>query len=157
MNACEHEQDVNLFLDGELEGERLRTFEAHLEGCAPCREQVEHWRQVREALGSLTRGVSLSQIGWARLHDRLSARMREARLAEIRRMAEGFAAMAAAVLLACFLWQGVWTAATPAMNDPLADAAWEQALVNEAANDEADEDLQLARWLAYDLSPRRHR
>lgn len=47
---CEHHDTVAAYLLGALSGGERREFEAHLAGCAPCREDVAELRLVSDAL-----------------------------------------------------------------------------------------------------------
>ena len=60
MSACEREVVAGPYLDGELSAAARVEFEAHLVGCATCREEVERMREVSRRLEPL-RGVALSQ------------------------------------------------------------------------------------------------
>ena len=44
---------VDLYIDGDLAGEELERFEAHIDGCAACRGELELARQVVDGLRSL--------------------------------------------------------------------------------------------------------
>lgn len=153
MNHCRFQDNLSAYLDDELEADRRGTIETHLSTCDACRAEVEQYRAIRGAFES-ARDSHLAQVQWARLHQRVALAVRDQRLTEIRRTAESFAAMAAAVLLACFLWQGVWNSDATTTDNPLADAAWERTLVGGGVSEDTDEDLQLAQWIAYDLAPR---
>jgi hypothetical protein len=53
MKTCGFENLVDQYLDGELSGAKLRSFEAHLETCPLCREQVEQYRAMLDELHGL--------------------------------------------------------------------------------------------------------
>lgn len=68
MKTCGFENQINLYLDAELSGAKLRSFEAHLQQCPRCREEVE---QYRELLGGF-QGLEDREVPTA-LQDRLHA------------------------------------------------------------------------------------
>ena len=53
MNTCGFEKQKNLYLDGELSGAKLAAFEAHLQQCPECREELEQYRGLLDALKDL--------------------------------------------------------------------------------------------------------
>ncbi len=53
MKTCGFENQINQYLDGELSGAKLRAFEAHLQECPSCREEVEQFRGLLDGLHSL--------------------------------------------------------------------------------------------------------
>jgi hypothetical protein len=58
MKTCGFEKMINAYLDGELSGAKLRSFEEHLPACPRCREDVEQYRSMLEALrGAVDREV----------------------------------------------------------------------------------------------------
>jgi anti-sigma factor RsiW len=68
MKTCGFEKQIDLYLDNELSGAELRSFEAHLQACPECRKQVE---QTRGMLLKL-RGMAEREAP-AMLSDRLHA------------------------------------------------------------------------------------
>lgn len=50
MNTCGYQKQVDSYLDGELSGEKLRAFEAHLQTCPRCVEIVEQTRGLLQEL-----------------------------------------------------------------------------------------------------------
>lgn len=53
MKTCGFENLINQYLDGELSGAKLRSFEAHLPACPSCREEVEQFRGLLAELHGL--------------------------------------------------------------------------------------------------------
>jgi hypothetical protein len=53
MKTCGFENQINLYLDNELSGAELRSFEAHLQACPECRKEVEQTRGMLRELGGL--------------------------------------------------------------------------------------------------------
>ncbi len=49
------EEDLSAYVDGELNASALQRVEAHLEGCAACRESVTELRAVRQSVKELPR------------------------------------------------------------------------------------------------------
>lgn len=51
MNACdEHFLNVSLHLDGELRGQELEDFRAHLACCVACSKQLEEQQEFSDLL-----------------------------------------------------------------------------------------------------------
>jgi anti-sigma factor RsiW len=46
-------EEIQTFLDGEMDGDRSRELQAHLEACCPCASYLESARATRDALGRL--------------------------------------------------------------------------------------------------------
>jgi anti-sigma factor RsiW len=50
MKTCGFENQINPYLDGELSDAKLSAFEAHLQACPQCREEVEQYRGMLDSL-----------------------------------------------------------------------------------------------------------
>ncbi len=53
MKPCRMQNQISLYLDGELNGEALRRFEDHLQNCEGCRTEVEQMSDLLRALRTL--------------------------------------------------------------------------------------------------------
>ncbi len=93
MKPCEQQQNIALYVDGELEGEKLARFEAHLAQCPACQEELEQVRELLRQLRDLPVVDVPAQLP-ARLH---AALIEEAGKARIRRPRPTWLPMAAAV------------------------------------------------------------
>jgi hypothetical protein len=71
MKTCGFEKQINPYLDGELSGEKLRAFEAHLEDCPKCRREVEQFRGLLNELHGL-QDLEVPPMLKARIHDALA-------------------------------------------------------------------------------------
>jgi cell division septum initiation protein DivIVA len=71
MKTCGFEKQINPYLDGELSGAKLRSFEAHLEACPRCREEVEQYRGLLNELHGLE-DLEVPPLLAERLHAALS-------------------------------------------------------------------------------------
>lgn len=99
--SCEQ---LERYLDGDLAGELREEFEAHLQGCAACRDEVARAERLSELLAQAA--MRLEAVP-ADLADRIE---RHVRHAVYRRRALLLSGVAAA-MAACVL---VWQLATPA-------------------------------------------
>lgn len=102
MKTCGFEKQMDAYLDGELSGEKLRAFEAHLHECEPCREQAE---QYRELLGEL-RGMEELEVPdqlRQRLHAALSSEIAKGDGRVKRKLNPWALTTAAAALVICLV------------------------------------------------------
>lgn len=53
MKPCGMQNQISLYLDGQLAGEALRRFEDHLQKCGECADEVEQMQQMLHALKAL--------------------------------------------------------------------------------------------------------
>ncbi len=53
MKPCRMQNQISLYLDGELNGEALRRFEDHLQNCEGCRTELEQMSDLLRALRTL--------------------------------------------------------------------------------------------------------
>ena len=53
MSACKNERLIKPWLDGELEPSAASRMEAHVGGCAACRETAAEYRAISERLSAL--------------------------------------------------------------------------------------------------------
>lgn len=118
MNCRETRPLLPLFFDGELEARQMRAVALHSTRCADCEGELRQLETVQDALvaqiASQIEGIDLSRV-WQGVAPRLerpasgvfrrwTKRWEPPRLSWLR-PAPAFAALAAACLLAVFLWQ----------------------------------------------------
>jgi len=76
MNCNEVSQSLLSYLDNELNLQERNSIEAHLSACPNCRKEMEALaetqRELRQALESMTAGVSPSPLTWATIKQRLA-------------------------------------------------------------------------------------
>lgn len=80
MNCKEVNQSLLSYLDNEVSPEEREAIEAHLSACSGCREEMEALtktqRELRQALESMTAGVSPSPNALANIEQRLAVEER---------------------------------------------------------------------------------
>lgn len=80
MNCKNVSQSLISYLDNEVNPEERESIEAHLSVCSNCREEMEALavtqRELRQALESITTGVSPSPYAWANIEQHLAAEER---------------------------------------------------------------------------------
>lgn len=112
MDACKHINDLSSYLDGELDARRRLAMEAHLDGCAACRAELEQLRALSGVLAEVPQPVLPPHAMW-RLHGRVNEWLEEAAIAEreterverrILRITRILTGIAACVLVAGSLW-----------------------------------------------------
>ena len=109
--ACEaYDEDLSALLDGELSEERETEVRAHAASCPRCARRLDALRSVDGLLASAPAPPVPHDLR-ARLDARIAADARPPRLRRLGRPALGFAAAAAAAVLALYL--GVRTGETP--------------------------------------------
>ncbi|MFC1924584.1 beta-propeller domain-containing protein [Chloroflexota bacterium] len=78
MNCNEVSQSLLSYLDNEVNPQERNSIEAHLSACPNCRKEMEALaetqRELRQALESMTAGVSPSPHAWATIKQRLVAK-----------------------------------------------------------------------------------
>jgi hypothetical protein len=102
MKTCGFEKHINAYLDGELSGAKLRSFEAHLQECPRCRGEVE---QYREMLGEL-RAMEEREVPallQQRLHTALSSEIAKGDGRVKRKLNPWALTAAAAALVVCLV------------------------------------------------------
>jgi len=72
MTHARASAQLSAYLDGELDPSEVRAVEAHLAGCAICREDLAALRQVKRWLGRLPE-VEPSEAVWQSLRRRITA------------------------------------------------------------------------------------
>ncbi len=93
MKPCEQQQNIALYVDGELSGKELAQFESHLAQCPACQEELEQVRELLRQLNDLPELEVPAQLP-ARLR---AALLEEAGKARIRSPRPTWLPMAAAV------------------------------------------------------------
>ncbi len=53
LSCPESQENFSAYLDGALDGGRMRALSAHLDTCATCRAEFAAWRSVQSVLGEL--------------------------------------------------------------------------------------------------------
>jgi anti-sigma factor RsiW len=149
---CDRAGEVHAYHDGELEAPRARALEAHLEGCAACRELLEELRGLSGLFGRAEM-AAMPQIAMARLEASWSRNSERALL----RITSWMTGVAAAVLIGALLaWSNVTgepAKVTARAKGPVVAA--DPVVLATAAEPpgEANSDLiQVAQWMADDLS-----
>lgn len=119
MNSEEHrywKEMLGAYVMGDLEDEQRSALEAHIEGCAECRAEVEELRPVVEALSSVVEPdfIAPETPGTERppedLMDKTLAQIQEDRLRERsrRRRRAAIIGVAAAAVIAVISFAGVF-------------------------------------------------
>lgn len=75
---------LEVFLDGELQGQRLSRFQAHLRSCTDCKGELEEARKIQEGLADLPTGdcpsaVTQRVLAWAAAREAPDERSRSRR------------------------------------------------------------------------------
>lgn len=118
MNCRETRPLLPLFFDGELEARQMRTVALHSTRCAACETDLRRLERLQDALAARI-SSQLDEIDVSRIWDGVTARIDVVPLPRPQRWREwwegehsgwlgkvpAYAALAAAALLAIFLWQ----------------------------------------------------
>ncbi|MGE5609961.1 MAG: anti-sigma factor family protein [Bacillota bacterium] len=142
---CENNRHLDAYYDGELFGEDLARFEAHLSECLPCRTELQELQKLSELI-SRVEIPSIPSETMDRLHDyaEMSGEM------TVLRIAEWLTAAAAAILVVGLLvlfWE------RPSYAQSV--TAWEQVVINRQVDGQGNgtvEPLQMAEWVARGLA-----
>ena len=77
--TCREYKDVMMaFLDGELENEQIKTFQAHLKDCSECRQDLEQFTSLKEITDSVSLVEPEDRVWdqyWDNVYNRLERRM----------------------------------------------------------------------------------
>jgi len=69
---------ISCYLDGELETEQRRTFEAHIQDCQDCRRELEGMKKFEEVMGMLKLKKPQKEVWedyWSSVYNRLERRI----------------------------------------------------------------------------------
>ena len=143
---CDREHLIDAYHDGELPRDERAAVEAHLSGCADCRDALEAARHTSR----LFAGATMPQLpagAVGRMYGAWAIGMRSARDRAVLRIASWLTA-AAAVLVAGLI--GLRNAPEPRGGS----LAWDAPVATEAPVEAttAPELVQVAQWQAEDLS-----
>jgi predicted anti-sigma-YlaC factor YlaD len=77
--TCREYKDVMMaYLDGELENEQIKTFQAHLKDCPECRQDLEQFTSLKEITDSVSLVEPEDRVWdqyWDNVYNRLERRM----------------------------------------------------------------------------------
>jgi anti-sigma factor RsiW len=99
MDACQYENELDAYHDGELSDQRRVAFEQHLAGCAPCRSELEQMRRLTALISRAPKRQL--PVG---VREDLYALAPAVGEGVYLRIAEWTTAMAASVLIAASAW-----------------------------------------------------
>ncbi len=51
-NSCDHSDDIDAYVHGEMQGHKLTEFETHLGSCSRCKQEVRALGNLRDSLTS---------------------------------------------------------------------------------------------------------
>lgn len=138
MRCRKSEELISLYVDGDLEERRVKALEAHLAGCASCREVLKDFRAMAEAARA-TGVPEPSDAVWTNIlvkvrEARAAAPVPSVRPAGFRFMKPLAIAAAALVLVAGGVFIGVRIAGTSAPLPAKGDPNYTLAKLDEAEN-----------------------
>ena len=77
--TCREYKDVMMaYLDGELENDQIKTFQAHLKDCPECRQDLEQFTSLKEITDSVSLVEPEDRVWdqyWDKVYNRLERRM----------------------------------------------------------------------------------
>jgi anti-sigma factor RsiW len=143
---CDRERDIHAYHDGQLSPAIKLEVQAHLAGCADCRQLLAELRGLTVMVRDLPlpelspRAGMAAREAWRRTRDQ-----------GVRRLAEWLSMAAALLLLAMLVGSGTGKPAHPGAAVP---ADWELAAVTARppVDDAAASSFALAKWFADDLT-----
>src|SRR5438067_2473802 len=103
MASCPTIQELEAYLDCELDPARAALIERHLTACPLCSAEYARVRSTSQLFAN-TPGPRLSQISLHRLHANLESVIRQERDQSVVRIARIFSALAACIVVAGSLW-----------------------------------------------------
>jgi len=143
--TCEKAAEVHAYHDGELAESRARALEAHMSACAECRDLLEDLRRMSRLFNNAV-FPQMSDAAMARLQGAWSEASERALL----RITSWMTGVAAALLVGALLvWSGVRNEAS---NRPVAADPVVLATAAEPPGEPNSELIQVAQWMADDLS-----
>jgi anti-sigma factor RsiW len=143
--TCEKAAEVHAYHDGELDPSRGGALEAHLLGCADCRDLLEELRGLTRMLND----AELPAMPDAALA-RLEGAWREVSERALLRITSWMTGVAAALLVGALLvWSGV---RNDALNRAVVADPVVLATAAEPPGEPNSELIQVAQWMADDLS-----
>jgi anti-sigma factor RsiW len=149
--SCEQAAQVHAYHDGALASPQRAAVEAHLEGCADCRDLLADLRGLSSLIAAAPL-AAISPAAMARLNDAL----RTARDRGLLRITTWLTAAAAAILIgALLMFPHTNGPSNPVVaSAPNVDPAWEPLAVMPPleADESVPEVVALAQWMANDLS-----
>lgn len=143
MKECQQAERISAYHDGELPEASRAALEAHLRVCPVCAAELARL----ERLSHLIRGMGTQTMrpeALARLHQAVDLQPR----LTLMHLAEAFAAVAAAILIASGAW--LWTLST-AREASAQIPVWETVAVAPQSAPAAVQE-QLTQWIVQDLS-----
>ena len=144
MSDCPKTHELGAYHDGECSEAARAEWEAHVKACAACAGELARMQKLSDLLRRAARPAPAAEA-LERLHrsvDRLPQ-------VGVWRLAAGFAAVAASILLVSSLW--LWRISVgQAAGGPL--PVWETVAVAPQDASGAAAPEQLARWIVTDLS-----
>lgn len=147
MSECEYANKPSAYHDGEMPADERPLFEAHLQQCDACRNELGRLRKLSAMLGSLPQ-PELSAAAIERLHRSDSS----LGWLGIRRFAEELTAIAAGILICCTIWMVSQSSVSAA---PETISLWQAEAVSQGAdNSSGSSEEVMASWVVQDLSAR---
>ncbi len=80
MSTCPEKDIHSLYVDGELPGNFIGEYEAHIASCPKCRAELEKVRRIHEALKADAGSLTVDHIFLDKSYERLQSRMRFAKV-----------------------------------------------------------------------------
>jgi anti-sigma factor RsiW len=143
MTECKLADRLGAYHDGELDEASRAAMEAHRRVCPACAAELARLQKLSQMIGATAR-PAMSAAALQRLHRSVDLQPR----ITVMHMAEAFAAVAAAVLIAAVIWLSqLSTASEASAQIPV----WEAAAVAPQDTSTAGQE-QLALWIVQDLS-----
>ena len=153
--SCDREAEVHAYHDRQLGPAAREAFELHLESCSECAALLGELRAISQAIAD----APLPIVAGAQLNQRLYDAWYVAQQRGVLRMSSWLTGAAAAVLVGALLLTPKGNTSIDntgvATNAQQQQATWEATALMpppERAGDRPDEYVELAQWIASDLS-----
>lgn len=151
--SCEKTSQVHAYHDGELPDDQRQAMQAHLEVCDQCRRLLEDLRRLSSLMATAPL-PAVPQAALNRMHGSWwAARRRQDRA--LRRLAGWMTFAAAAAAIALVFWPLGSGSGRPDVSEGEPVTVWEELTYIPpitTREDPASELVQVAQWMANDLS-----